>query len=164
MYSEEENMNVLLTGGTGKVGQLLINDLNNAYNLTAISSSVDLTLPAPQNSYIFKDKEVVIHSARIRRKIRPLDRLETFYPEMDNINMTYNTLMLAKRNKVKLVILFSTVHADEHNVYGWASNAREQLGEVFNSDAMKVCYIRIGNIDKETRLFNAVRDIIKIRT
>ena len=106
--------NILITGGTGIIGNILKQELNKDYNIS-ILDKIDSSDP---NSFVgdisdfnsiqesFKNQDVVIHLAADRRSHGELESVIK-----NNIEGTYNVFEAAKENGVKRIIFASSNHA-----------------------------------------------------
>ena len=106
--------NILITGGTGIIGNILKQELNKDYNI----SILDKINSSDPNSFVgdisdfnsiqksFKNQDVVIHLAADRRS-----HGEWGSVMKNNIEGTYNVFEAAKKNGIKRIIFASSNHA-----------------------------------------------------
>ncbi len=159
------NKNILITGGTGSLGQSITNILQNYdCNIVCLSrdeykqwyikdrkklfDNVKFVLGDIRDKNIdkyFKNIDIVFHTAALKH----IDYVEnnSEYGIDINVNGTLNLLDLAKKNNVKNFITASTDKAcSPSNVYGATKLLSERITIHNDSKEMKCSVIRFGNI------------------
>ena len=161
------NKNILITGGTGSLGQAITTILQNINcNIYCLSrdeykqwyiknrkfkqnhNNIHFILGDIRDKIIekhFKNIDIVIHTAALKH----IDYCEnnSEYAIDINVNGTANLLQLAKKNNVKYFISVSTDKAcSPSNTYGATKLLTERLTLNNDCDEMKCSVIRFGNI------------------
>lgn len=173
---------IVLTGAHGYISSLILPQLREHYDLVLLDHSSapaggtplpwggkDAVREAPEdlrvvdlsdpdiNAYRehFKGADVIIHNAygRAVRTGGEFGGLDTYAPEMANVNMAFRIFQLALEEKIPRVVMASSNHAADwyekptlaglrdtvrpeelprsYNFYGWAKAAYEHLGFIF---------------------------------
>jgi len=116
--------NVLITGGGGFIGRNLIPLLKNKkkYNIKILSRKKGEDLKNYNSiKNLFKNMEIVIHLAYSKN-----------YPE--NIKMTENLIKASKKNKIKKIILLSSMSAKRSYPDEYGKNKLKIENMIQNSD------------------------------
>jgi len=99
---------ILITGIKGRVGTILNKSLKNKYQIIGFDIPENNVTDFNKIKTSIKDFDVIIHLA--------LDPKVEFKDEnfSKDFTMTYNIYQVAKENKIKRVIMFSFIHADDY--------------------------------------------------
>lgn len=176
----DEPLRVLITGGTGSLGQALIHYLLQGQHLEQITRLVSFarsesrqkiledvyTLAYPQFRtfigdvrdhdrlvYAMRDIDLVIHAAALKRVDAACD--QPFETILTNVIGTKNVIEAAMKNHVKRVVLVSSDKAVEAaNVYGASKACAEhgavQMNAFAHADGTAISVVRYGNVFSST--------------
>jgi nucleoside-diphosphate-sugar epimerase len=160
-------MKILVTGGTGFIGNKLVSALSNLdENITLLSRKphpkintviCDLYLNEIPNE-IFKDIDAVFHLAAFTHNLNESNEFDKFYKAI-NVDATINLAQLALKNNVKKFIYVSSVKAEKYelfssksvnksqkyprNIYGKTKReAEKKILEIAKNTSMQVSIIR----------------------
>src|SRR3989339_1345621 len=100
---------IAVTGAKGRVGTLLISLLQKKYIFTPLDlPDVDVT------DYIVLQKKTRDHDALIHLAFSPWGETSTDTIDVSNFFMAHNIYRVAVENKLKRVIIASSIHADQY--------------------------------------------------